>query len=156
MLVDTGWPDLEAATRTALSAAARLAGVKQIDYLVVTHYHMDHVGGVPQLAARIPIRTFVDHGPSVETGAEADQLFSAYMSVRDKGKHLLAKPGDVIPIRGIKVQVLTAAGNRDLKAVAGSGCAQPAMCRSEAKGPRPFRKCPVGWDAHYLWQVPHD
>ena len=156
MLVDTGWPDAKGRDAERIVSAARLAGVKQIDYLVVTHYHMDHVGGVPQLAARIPIRTFVDHGPSVEHGAEADQLFAAYTSVRDKGKHLLAKPGEVIPIRGIKVQVLTAAGRRDLKSAAGSGRTQPALRRSEAQGARPFGKCPVHRDAHYLRQVSDD
>ena len=111
MLVDTGWPDAGGRDADRIVSAAKLAGVKQIDYLVVTHYHIDHVGGVPQLADRIPIRTFVDHGPSVESSLEADQLFSAYLTVRDKAKHLLAKPGDWIPIQGINVQVLTAAGN---------------------------------------------
>src|SRR5208282_1525774 len=74
LLVDTGWPDAGGRDAERIVSAARLAGLKQIDYLVVTHYHMDHVGGVPQLAARIPIRTFVDHGPSVESGPQADQL----------------------------------------------------------------------------------
>jgi beta-lactamase superfamily II metal-dependent hydrolase len=111
MLVDAGWPDVSGRDADRIVAAAKLAGVKQIDYLVVTHYHTDHVGGVPQLAERIPIRTFVDHGPSIESGPEAGLLFSAYLGVRDKAKHLLAKPGDWIPILGINVQVLTAAGN---------------------------------------------
>jgi beta-lactamase superfamily II metal-dependent hydrolase len=111
MLVDAGWPDAGGRDADRIVAAAKLAGAKQIDYMVVTHYHADHVGGVPQLAERIPIRTFVDHGPSVESGPEADQLYSAYLRVRNNGKHLLAKPGDWIPIVGINVQVLTAAGN---------------------------------------------
>jgi len=110
MLVDAGWPDVGGRDADRIVSAAKLAGVKQIDYLVVTHYHADHVGGVPQLADRIPIRTFVDHGPSVESNPQADELFSAYLAVRDKAKHLLAKPGDWIPILGINVQVLTSAG----------------------------------------------
>jgi beta-lactamase superfamily II metal-dependent hydrolase len=125
MLVDTGWPDAGGRDADRIVSAAKLAGVKQIDYLVVTHYHTDHVGGVPQLAARIPIRTFVDHGPSVESGPEADQLFSAYLSVRDKANHLLAKPGDWIPIRGINVQVLTAAGNEISNPLPGAGAPNP-------------------------------
>jgi beta-lactamase superfamily II metal-dependent hydrolase len=125
MVVDTGFPDIGGRDADRIVSAAKLAGVKQIDYLVVTHYHGDHVGGVPQLAARMPIRTFVDHGPSVESGPEADQLFSAYQSVRDKGRHLLAKPGDLIPIRGITVQVLTAAGNEISKPLPGAGAPNP-------------------------------
>jgi len=90
MLVDAGMPDIGGRDPDRIISAAKLAGVKQIDYMVVTHYHADHVGGVPELAARIPIRTFVDHGPPVEMNVETDTLFSAYSSVRDKGIHLLA------------------------------------------------------------------
>jgi beta-lactamase superfamily II metal-dependent hydrolase len=125
MLVDTGWPDAGGRDADRIVIAAQLGGLKQIDYLVVTHYHMDHVGGVPQLAARIPVRTFVDHGPSVESGLQADQLVSAYKSVRDKAQHLLAKPGDLIPIRGINVQVLTAAGDEISKPLPGAGAPNP-------------------------------
>ena len=125
MVVDTGFPDIGGRDADRIVSAAKLAGVKQIDYLVVTHYHGDHVGGVPQLVARIPVRTFVDHGLCVERTPEADQLVSAYMSVRDQGKHLLAAPGDVIPIRGIKVQVLTAAGNLISKPLPGAGAPNP-------------------------------
>src|SRR5262245_55733240 len=64
LLVDTGWAGFNARDATRIAAAAKRAGVKQIDYLVVTHYHDDHVGGVPQLVAKLPVRTFVDHGES--------------------------------------------------------------------------------------------
>ena len=68
---------------------------------------MDHVGGVPQLAERIPIGTFVDHGRSVETGKEADDLFHAYVQVRDRASHLIVRAGDRIPIEGIEVRVVS-------------------------------------------------
>jgi beta-lactamase superfamily II metal-dependent hydrolase len=137
MLVDTGWPDAKGRDAERLVSAARLAGVKQIDYLVVTHYHMDHVGGVPQLAERIPIRTFVDHGPSVEHDAMANQLYAAYRSVRDKGNHLLAQPGEVIPIRGIKVQILTAAGEEISTPLPGAGAPNPLCAGAKRKDPDP-------------------
>ena len=65
MLVDTGFPRSIDAER--IMVAAKLAGLKQIDYLVTSHFHLDHVGGVPELAARIPIRNFVDHGLATAT-----------------------------------------------------------------------------------------
>jgi beta-lactamase superfamily II metal-dependent hydrolase len=133
LLVDTGWPDAAGRDANRIVSAARLAGVKQIDYLVVTHYHIDHVGGVPQLAARIPIRTFVDHGPSVESGPQADQLVSAYRGVRDKARYLLAKPGDLIPIPGINVQVLTAAGDQISKPLPGAGAPNPLCAGAKRK-----------------------
>ena len=125
MLVDAGWPDIGGRDADRIVSAAKLAGVKQIDYLVVTHYHTDHVGGVPQLAARIPIRTFVDHGPCVETSMETDMVYSAYLEVRRKGKHLRAKPGDWLPIQGINVQILTSAGNEISEPLAGTDAPNP-------------------------------
>lgn len=137
MLVDTGWPDAGGRDADRIVSVAQLAGLKQIDYLVITHYHMDHVGGVPQLAARIPIRTFVDHGPSVEHGAEADQLVAAYRSVREKGRHILAKPGVRIPIQGITVQVLTAAGVEISSPLPGAGAPNPLCAGAKRKDPDP-------------------
>src|SRR6266498_4177776 len=33
------------------------AGLDRIDYLLITHFHSDHAGGVPEVAGRIPIGT---------------------------------------------------------------------------------------------------
>src|SRR5262245_31360614 len=43
-------------------AAIRDAHLDHIDYLLITHFHPDHVGGVPELASKIPIKTFIDYG----------------------------------------------------------------------------------------------
>jgi beta-lactamase superfamily II metal-dependent hydrolase len=137
MLVDAGWADAGGRDADRIVSAAKLAGVRQIDYLVVTHYHGDHVGGVPQLAARIPIRTFVDHGPSVEISMEADQLYSAYLEVRDKANHILAKAGDWIPIQGINVQVLSAAGNEISEPLAGTDAPNPLCAGMKRKANDP-------------------
>lgn len=129
MLVDTGWPGFDGRDAKRIAAAAGLAGVKQIDFLIITHYHADHVGGVAQLAERLPIRNFVDHGPTVETGQEADDLFRAYERVREKGKHIMAKPGEKIPIRGVDVEVLTAGGEEIREPLKGAGAPNP-LCAS--------------------------
>jgi beta-lactamase superfamily II metal-dependent hydrolase len=110
MLVDTGWGGHNSRDADRIVAAAKLAGVKRIDYLVITHYHMDHVGGVPQLAAKMPIRNFVDHGENTEQDRGVKVLYNEYVDFRAKGNHLLVKAGDTIPIKGIEVKVLSAAG----------------------------------------------
>ena len=46
MLVDTGWGGHNKRDAERIAAAAKAAGVKKIDYLVITHYHTDHVGGI--------------------------------------------------------------------------------------------------------------
>jgi competence protein ComEC len=133
ILVDAGWPDANGRDADRILAAARLAGVKQIDYLLVTHYHQDHVGGVPQLAARIPIRIFVDHGPSVENGKEAKDLLGAYVSSREGRKHIVPKPGAVIPIKGIRVRVITSAGREISEPLRGAGAPNPLCATSQPR-----------------------
>ena len=90
-----------------ITSVAKLAGITQIDYLVLTHYHVDHAGGVPELASRIPIRTFVDHGPTFDKLVNVPQYYAAYLKVRDKGQHILAKP--------FTVEEIFAAGTQDLQ-----------------------------------------
>jgi beta-lactamase superfamily II metal-dependent hydrolase len=111
MLIDAGWAGFDGRDADRILVAAKVAGVKRIDYLVVTHYHRDHVGGVPQLAERIPIDTFVDHGPNSEEGEQAKNLYSAYEQAvaKTKAKHLVVNPGDFIPLAGLNVRVLSAA-----------------------------------------------
>src|SRR5579872_753838 len=105
LLVDTGWPGARDADR--IVGVAKQAGVSQIDYLVLTHYHGDHAGGVVDLASRIPIKTFVDHGPNVEQALGTPKNYEAYLPVRSKGNHILVKPGDKIPIKGVSFQVIS-------------------------------------------------
>ncbi|HWR51076.1 MAG TPA: MBL fold metallo-hydrolase [Bryobacteraceae bacterium] len=103
MLVDAGWPGNNGRDADRIVATARKAGVKQIDYLLVTHYHLDHVGGVEALAAKFPIKNFVDHGENTETGRQATELSASYEKARAKGKRIIVKPGDRIPLKGVEI-----------------------------------------------------
>ena len=125
MLVDAGWPGFNGRDAERIEKAAKDAGVKQIDYLLVTHYHTDHVGGVQQLADRMKIKNFVDHGASFESGRNADALMKSYLEVRDKANHIEVKPGDKVPIKGLDVSILTAAGNKITAPLAQAGSANP-------------------------------
>jgi beta-lactamase superfamily II metal-dependent hydrolase len=129
MLVDAGYAGLGNRDANRIVAAAKAAGVAQIDYLVITHYHVDHVGGVPQLAAKLPIRNFVDHGENFETVKDTGGVYGDYLAVRANGKHIAVKAGDRIPIEGIDVQVVTASGKAIAKALPGAGQVNP-LCAS--------------------------
>jgi competence protein ComEC len=134
MLVDAGWPGRNGRDADRIVAAAKRARVKRIDYMVVTHYHTDHVGGVPQLADRIPIRTYIDHGANTESGKQADELMRAYLAYRAKGQHLEVKPGDKIPIRGIDVDVISSGHELIPEPMAGAGAPNPHCDHEERKG----------------------
>jgi competence protein ComEC len=125
MLVDTGYDGFHDRDADRIVAAAHDAGIKQIDYLVITHYHKDHAGGVLQLAAKIKIVNFIDHGPNFEKAKDNKEIVSAYEAIRGKGNHSVAHPGDTIPIHGIQVVVVTAAGKAIDKPVAGGGQPNP-------------------------------
>jgi beta-lactamase superfamily II metal-dependent hydrolase len=125
MLIDTGYPGLEERDVNRVLAATRLAGLSRLDYLLVTHYHDDHVGNAAAIAARIPVGAFVDHGESVETTASAKALYEGYAKGRERGRHLLVKPGDKVPIRDLDVTIVTANGERITRPLSGSPAPNP-------------------------------
>src|SRR5437588_9514207 len=61
LLIDTGNAGNQASRDAArILEATQAAGLKQIDHLIVTHWHGDHFGGLPELAPKIPIKEFID------------------------------------------------------------------------------------------------
>jgi competence protein ComEC len=126
MLIDAGYDGFDGRDTDRILAALQAAGVKRIDYLVVTHNHRDHLGGVAPLEKRFPIGTFVDHGKRFEATEDANTMYSAYEKARARHRHLVVKAGDSIPIAGFKVKVVTAAGIAIAKPLAGVGQPNPA------------------------------
>ncbi len=121
-----GGPDIVGRDPDRILAAARAAGISRIDYLLITHFHNDHVGGVADLAAKIPIGTFIDYGSPLGTDRMATNGFRAYEPVRDAHDHFAPKPGDRLPLKGLDVHVVSAAGELLSSPLAGAGEANPA------------------------------
>src|SRR5213083_2271043 len=111
VLIDTGNAGA-AAVRDAdrIMAAVRYAGIKQIDHLITTHYHGDHIGGLPEVAKRIPIQEFIDHGPNVQPAAAIDPIMQEYAVLNAKVKHRVVKPGDKVDVTGLDWRIVTAGG----------------------------------------------
>jgi beta-lactamase superfamily II metal-dependent hydrolase len=124
LLMDTGSPGTRDADR--IMAAIQAAGVKQIDHLILTHYHGDHVGGLQELATRIPILHFIDHGPTSEPKEQVPGFQKMYAEMYGKVKHTVAKPGDKIPFDGVTVAVVTSNGDVLKTPLPGGGKPNPA------------------------------
>src|SRR6185369_1810858 len=106
LLIDTGYTGFGGRDTVRIATAAKEAGVKRIDYLLITHFHDDHVGGVANLLDRLPVANYLDHGPSIETKGYP----SSYAAAFAKGQHQVVAPGDKIAMKDLDVTVVAAGG----------------------------------------------
>lgn len=130
LLIDTGYSGHENRDANRIAAAAKLAGVSRLDHVIITHYHGDHASGVPQLVATIPVGKFYDYGDAM--GKDADttkQFFLDYAAIRARYPHQTLHPGDTVPVKGLKVEVVAGAGRTIDKPLAGAGQPNP-LCNS--------------------------
>ena len=137
LLIDTGWPGNDGRDADRIAATARKAGISKIDYVLITHFHDDHVGGVPQLVARIPVGTFIDHGDNREsTDAVTVKDWQAYQAVLAAGKYkrLSAKPGDVLPVKGMQATIISSDAALIEKPLPGAGQENP-YCKDAEQFP---------------------
>jgi competence protein ComEC len=138
LLIDTGWDDFNGRDADRIVAAAKSAGIDHIDDAIITHYHADHAGGVPQLAAKIKIGTFFDHGLNTETTSpDTEKSYEGYLKVAEQAKRLTVKPGDVLPLKGMHVQVLTSNGAEITEPLQGAGQENPLCASEPSVGPDP-------------------
>src|SRR3954469_23706700 len=158
LLIDSGWPSgagllpsPDGAQNSAdrIAAAAKKLGLTKIDYVITTHYHMDHVGGIQELVKRIPVDTFIDHGPNSEhlkpgevvppdlAGGAPDQLYPKYLETIKGHKHIVAKPGQVIQIGSMTDTIVSSDGGVMSKAMPGAGAPNPACNSPASKSDKP-------------------
>ena len=134
LLIDAGWPGYEGRDADRILAAAHQAGLSQIDYVLITHYHRDHVGGVPQLLDGMKVGTFVDHGSNQEDSEVTRTDYAAYEKAVAGHPRVTVKPGWGLPIKGIEVRVLAAAGDLITSPLPGAGEAN-SYCKGEPTAP---------------------
>jgi len=130
MLIDTGWAT-GGRDAKRLYAATQQAGLKKIDYLVISHFHADHVGGLAEFSKMIPVGRFFDHGDAIEK--ENQQWLNSYLEA-SKAKRTIVRPGDEIPLKGIRVLVVSSDQKLLTKPVS-SGGPNPLCAGAEQKAP---------------------
>ncbi len=136
LLVDTGWADHDGRDANRIVAAAHQAGLKRIDVVLITHFHDDHVGGVPQLLARIPVGEFLDHGPYREQTKDVSGNYAEYLKALEQHhvKRVVMKPGEKLPVPGFEATAVTADWKVIDHPLPGAGQANP-YCANLPKYP---------------------
>ena len=138
LLIDTGWPGNDDRDADRIVAAAKDASVTKVDFVLLTHFHKDHAGGISQLAAKIPVGAVIDHGENREhSDSPTEQVWQDYLSFLAKGnvKRIIAKPGDALPIKGIETAVVSSDGALINKPLHGAGGTNSA-CKASDQRPR--------------------
>ncbi|MGO9519041.1 MAG: ComEC/Rec2 family competence protein [Candidatus Korobacteraceae bacterium] len=110
LLVDTGWPGNNGRDADRIEAAMKDAGITKLDHVLITHFHVDHVGGAPNLVERVKVGEFLDHGENREDSDITRHDYAAYIKAIGNTPRRIVHPGDTIDIPGLTTIVLTADG----------------------------------------------
>ena len=146
LLIDTGWapglggprpipgappPPPMPSSADRIAAAAASLGIRKIDYLIMTHYHADHLGGIQALVAKLPVGTFIDHGPNREEpppNATPRQLafatatlYPQWVAAYQGHEHITAQVGQTLDVGSMHLQFVTSDGHMPDTPLPGAG-----------------------------------
>jgi beta-lactamase superfamily II metal-dependent hydrolase len=150
LLIDTGSPAKSGVTYgldgagsgvDRIVAVAQSLGVSKIDFLIITHYHADHIGGVFDLLARMPVGTIIDHGPSRDVPIpeeapdsignrmvrDSTSNYAKYLEAIRGHQHIVAKPGDVFQFGTLTDTIVASDGHAIATPLPGAG-GKGALC----------------------------
>ncbi len=111
VLMDAGYasPDDRDAKRIehVVKQEARLS---RIDFLLLSHFHPDHAGGLAALAKRVEIGRYFDHGESIDKDTkDGKALWQSYLKLAGDHRQTL-KPGDRLPLEGAELMIVASNG----------------------------------------------
>jgi competence protein ComEC len=102
ILIDSGNPGERDPGR--IYKTCQIAGLKRIDYFILTHFHIDHFGGAAELSKLIPIgqvydkgipETDPDHGTNTTRWLNTIKPYRGFTA----DKRNLLHPGEVFPLK---------------------------------------------------------
>jgi beta-lactamase superfamily II metal-dependent hydrolase len=103
LIVDTGNPGERDTGRIARVLTEEL-GKTHIDYLLTTHYDIDHWGGVPGLAEQFSVGQYLDHGDTVYDGGSAP---AAYLELAQAGERRILEVGDEVELGEVTLDIVS-------------------------------------------------
>ena len=130
LLYDAGW-ETDGRDGRRIAAAVQQAGLKKIDYFVLSHYHADHAGGIPVLSKLVPFGRCFDRGDFVEP---ANKKWQDLYLAACKDKRTILKAGDTIPLKGVRIDVVASNGQLLTMPMAGGG-PNPLCATAENRPP---------------------
>jgi beta-lactamase superfamily II metal-dependent hydrolase len=130
LLIDTGWPGNSGRDTGRIESAMADAGIAKLDFVLITHFHVDHVGGVPGLVQRVKVGEFLDHGVNREDSDITRHDYAAYIKAIGSTPRRVVHPGDTIDIPGLSTIVITADGEH-ISSVPGVTPQPNPYCASE-------------------------
>ncbi len=139
LMVDSGWPagfrDQPVSNAQRVADTLKAEGLDHIDYMLTTHYHIDHIGGFAELVKLVPVRHFLDHGLNREAppeNANERQLASApasrypdYVAAIGDSDRTTLHPGQRISIGEMTITATNA--DRQVLAQPLPGAGQPGV-----------------------------
>jgi beta-lactamase superfamily II metal-dependent hydrolase len=130
VLMDTGFAGFgdRDASRVA-HVITKEAGLKRLDYFVASHFHSDHVGGLPALAKKVEIAAFIDHGESVDKDPDGRSPWEDNYRALAGARRRTVKPGERLALDGVEL-VIVAAHSQFLSVPIGDDKAANPLCSS--------------------------
>ncbi len=102
VVVDAGpkTPGVDAGERT-VAPFLRRSGISQIDAIITSHPHADHLGGVPFLMRNFSVHTTIDADQRAQSN-----LFTDYEQLEQKCVQITARAGMILNYGGARLYVL--------------------------------------------------
>ena len=131
LLVDSGFP-LQRDAQRIIHVVRDIAKLKQIDHYLTTHWHRDHVGGIPMVAKVIPVKKFYDHGFPTAPAFDITPGYLELYRQAARNSSVALKAGDELTLRDTSVHVRINAAN-GLVIGEPAGAPQVKVCGADFK-----------------------